>query len=51
MKEKKPKKIKKELTIEQKIKRRNFISFTVFGAFAAGAHLAAGNGYTIRPKK
>ncbi len=37
MKEKKPKKIKKELTIEQKIKRRNFISFTVFGAFAASA--------------
>jgi DMSO/TMAO reductase YedYZ molybdopterin-dependent catalytic subunit len=32
------KKLKKELTIEQKIKRRNFISFTVFGAFAAGAY-------------
>jgi len=32
------KKPKKELTVEQKIKRRNFISFTVFGAFAAGAY-------------
>jgi hypothetical protein len=35
MKMKKP---KKELTIEQKIKRRNFLSFTVFGAFAAGTY-------------
>jgi DMSO/TMAO reductase YedYZ molybdopterin-dependent catalytic subunit len=32
------KKPKKELTVEQKIKRRNFISFTVFGAFGAGAY-------------
>jgi hypothetical protein len=32
------KKPEKELTIEQKIKRRNFISFTVFGALAAGAY-------------
>jgi hypothetical protein len=31
------KKPEKELTVEQKIKRRNFISFTVFGALAAGA--------------
>src|SRR5882724_2051777 len=31
------KKSEKELTVEQKIKRRNFISFTVFGVFAAGA--------------
>ncbi|MGZ3752071.1 MAG: molybdopterin-dependent oxidoreductase [Mucilaginibacter sp.] len=35
MKMKKP---KKELTIDQKIKRRNFISFTVFGAYAVGAY-------------
>lgn len=34
----KKKKIKKELTVDQKIKRRNFISFAVFGAFAAGAY-------------
>lgn len=27
----KPKKVKKELTVDQKINRRNFISFTVFG--------------------
>ncbi|HWD88716.1 MAG TPA: molybdopterin-dependent oxidoreductase [Mucilaginibacter sp.] len=32
------KKSEKELTVEQKIKRRNFISFTVFGALAAGAY-------------
>ena len=32
------KKPEKELTVEQKIKRRNFISFTVFGAFAVGAY-------------
>lgn len=32
------KKPKKELTVEQKIKRRNFISFTVFGVFIAGAY-------------
>jgi len=32
------KKPEKELTIEQKIKRRNFISFTVFGACAVGAY-------------
>lgn len=32
------KKPKKELTVEQKIKRRNFISFTVFGAFIASAY-------------
>lgn len=32
------KKPKKELTVEQKIKRRNFISFTVFGAVAAGTY-------------
>jgi DMSO/TMAO reductase YedYZ molybdopterin-dependent catalytic subunit len=32
------KKPKKELTVDQKIKRRNFISFTVFGAFAAGTY-------------
>ncbi len=31
------KKPEKELTVEQKIKRRNFISFTVFGVFAASA--------------
>ncbi|BAU52214.1 molybdopterin-dependent oxidoreductase [Mucilaginibacter gotjawali] len=31
------KKIKKELTIEQKINRRNFISFGAFTVFAAGA--------------
>lgn len=31
------KKLKKELTVEQKIKRRNFISFTVFGALGAAA--------------
>src|SRR6202000_3503507 len=35
MKTKKP---KKELTVEQKIKRRNFISFAVFGAYAASAY-------------
>src|ERR1700733_13280713 len=35
MKTKKP---KKELTVEQKIKRRNFISFAIFGAYAAGAY-------------
>lgn len=29
---------KKELTTEQKIKRRNFISFAIFGAYAAGAY-------------
>jgi DMSO/TMAO reductase YedYZ molybdopterin-dependent catalytic subunit len=32
------KKAKEELTVEQKIKRRNFISFTVFGALAAGTY-------------
>jgi hypothetical protein len=32
------KKPKKELTVEQKIKRRNFISFSVFGVLAAGAY-------------
>lgn len=32
------KKREKELTTDQKIKRRNFISFTVFGVFAAGAY-------------
>jgi DMSO/TMAO reductase YedYZ molybdopterin-dependent catalytic subunit len=32
------KKSEKVLTVEQKIKRRNFISFTVFGALAAGAY-------------
>src|SRR5437588_1363532 len=32
------KKREKELTTNQKIKRRNFISFTVFGVFAAGAY-------------
>ncbi|MDB5022313.1 MAG: molybdopterin-dependent oxidoreductase [Mucilaginibacter sp.] len=32
------KKPKKELTVDQKIKRRNFISFTIFGAFAAGTY-------------
>jgi len=31
------KKVKKELTIEQKINRRNFISFSAFAIFAAGA--------------
>lgn len=31
------KKIKKELTVEQKISRRNFISFGTFGVLAAGA--------------
>ncbi len=31
------KKIKKELTIEQKISRRNFISFSAFAVLAAGA--------------
>lgn len=31
------KKIKKELTVQQKISRRNFISFTTFGVFAVGA--------------
>ena len=31
------KKIKRELTIEQKINRRNFISFSVFTALSAGA--------------
>jgi len=35
MKMKKP---KTELTSEQKIKRRNFISFTLFGAYAAAAY-------------
>src|ERR1700742_1508618 len=35
MKTKKP---KKELTVDQKIKRRNFISFAIFGAYAAGAY-------------
>src|SRR3569833_998940 len=34
----KMKKLKAELTTEQKIKRRNFISFTVFGAYAAAAY-------------
>src|SRR6266576_3559871 len=34
----KMKKPKTELTTEQKIKRRNFISFTVFGAYAVGAY-------------
>ncbi len=34
----KKKRVKKELTVEQKIQRRNFISFTVFGAFAAGTY-------------
>jgi DMSO/TMAO reductase YedYZ molybdopterin-dependent catalytic subunit len=34
----KVKKVKKELTIEQKINRRNFISFGVFAAFAAGTY-------------
>lgn len=37
MKTKKPKKLKKPLTIEQKIKRRNFISFTVFGVLGVSA--------------
>jgi len=32
------KKLKTELTTEQKIKRRNFISFTLFGAYAAAAY-------------
>jgi len=32
------KKSKEELTTEQKIKRRNFISFTVFGAYAVGTY-------------
>lgn len=32
------KKPEKELTVEQKIKRRNFISFTVFGVLAASAY-------------
>ncbi|HEY4194069.1 MAG TPA: molybdopterin-dependent oxidoreductase [Mucilaginibacter sp.] len=32
------KKLKKELTIEQKIKRRNFISFAVFGVGAASTY-------------
>jgi DMSO/TMAO reductase YedYZ molybdopterin-dependent catalytic subunit len=32
------KKVKKELTIEQKINRRNFLSFGVFTLFAAGAY-------------
>src|ERR1700679_1734411 len=31
------KKVKKELTVEQKISRRNFISFTSFAVLAAGA--------------
>jgi len=31
------KKVKKELTAEQKISRRNFISFTTFGVLAVGA--------------
>lgn len=36
---KKPaKKIKKELTVEQKIKRRNFVSFGVFAVLGAGAY-------------
>ena len=35
---KKQKKPKKELTVEQKIKRRNFISFAVFGALGASAY-------------
>ena len=34
----KMKKPKKELTVDQKIKRRNFISFAIFGAYAAGAY-------------
>lgn len=34
----KKKKVKKELTIDQKIKRRNFISFGVFGAMGATAY-------------
>jgi hypothetical protein len=37
MKTKKPKKLKKPLTVEQKIKRRNFISFTVFGVLGVSA--------------
>lgn len=32
------KKSEKDLTVEQKIKRRNFISFTVFGVLAASAY-------------
>jgi len=32
------KKVKKELTVEQKISRRNFLSFGVFTVFAAGAY-------------
>ncbi|SDZ79965.1 molybdopterin-dependent oxidoreductase [Pedobacter hartonius] len=32
------KKLKKELTVDQKIKRRNFLSFTVFGALGASAY-------------
>ena len=32
------KKIKKELTVDQKINRRNFISFSVFTVMAAGAY-------------
>lgn len=35
---KKNKAPKKPLTVEQKIKRRNFISFAIFGAYAAGAY-------------
>jgi Oxidoreductase molybdopterin binding domain len=38
MKTKKQKKPKKELTVEQKIKRRNFISFSVFGVLGASAY-------------
>jgi hypothetical protein len=34
----KHKKLKKELTVDQKISRRNFISFTVFGVAAATAY-------------
>src|ERR1700733_2209460 len=32
------KKVKKELTIEQKINRRNFISFTTFAVLASGTY-------------
>lgn len=34
----KNKKVKKELTVDQKISRRNFISFTVFGVLGASAY-------------
>jgi DMSO/TMAO reductase YedYZ molybdopterin-dependent catalytic subunit len=37
---KKTKKVKKPLTIDQKISRRNFISFATFTALSAGAYLS-----------